>query len=117
MMVELLYYLAGILLLLGALFSLIAAIGILRLPDLYTRMHAASKTGTMGAGLSFMAIALVAFDGPVILRAIVGFIFLLLTAPVSAHLLARVAYLAGYKPSELTELNDLAKDQQKKSFK
>ena len=113
MIEEIAAYAAGVLLLLGALFSLIASIGILRLPDLYTRMHAASKSGTMGAGLSFMAIALVAFDGPVILRAIVGFIFLLLTAPVSAHLLARAAYTAGYEPTSLTRLNELATDKNK----
>ncbi len=106
MIQETAFYIAGVLLLIGALFSVVAAIGILRLPDLYTRMHAASKTGTMGAGLSFIAIALVAFDGPVILRALVGFVFLILTAPVAAHLLARAACLAGYKPSDMTEIND-----------
>ncbi len=109
MIEEIAFYIGGILLLIGALFTVIAAIGILRFPDLYTRMHAASKTGTMGAGLSFVAIAVVAFDGPVILRALVGFIFLILTAPVGAHLLARAACLAGYKPSELTEINEYEK--------
>ena len=111
MVYEIAAYIAGTLLIIGALFSVVAAIGLLRLPDLYTRMHAASKTGTMGAGLSFVAIAIIAFDGPVILRAIVGFIFLMLTAPVSAHLLARAACLAGYKSDNLNELNDFAKDQ------
>lgn len=102
-----LQYLAGITMILGALFCLLAAFGMLRLPDLYMRMHAASKAGTMGAGLSLAAIALVAFDGGVILRAIAGFVFLLLTAPVSTHLLARAAYLAGYSPSDMTVTNDL----------
>lgn len=106
MIIEIMSYAAGGILILAAMFSLIAAIGLLRLPDLYMRMHSASKTGTMGAGLSFMAIALISFDGPVILRAIVGFVFLMLTAPVSAHLLARAACIAGYEPSELTELNE-----------
>lgn len=105
---ELAAYLAGVLIVIGALFSLLAAIGILRLPDLYTRMHAASKAGTMGSGLMFVAIAVFAFDGPVILRALVGFVFVLLTAPVSAHLLARAAYSAGYKPHESTQVDDLA---------
>lgn len=108
MIAELAAYLAGALILIGAVFSLLAAIGILRLPDLYTRMHAASKAGTMGSGLMFVAIAVFAFDGPVVLRALVGFIFLLLTAPVSAHLLARAAYSAGYKPHESTIIDDLA---------
>ena len=61
-------YIAGVLLLVGAMFSLLAAIGMLRLPDLYARMHAASKAGTMGSGLVLIAIAVVAFDGPIILR-------------------------------------------------
>lgn len=108
MIAEFAAYLAGLLILVGSIFSFLAAIGILRLPDLYTRMHAASKAGTMGAGLMFVAIAVFAFDGPVILRALVGFVFLLLTAPVSAHLLARAAYSAGYKPMAPTVVDDLA---------
>lgn len=115
MIAELAAYLAGLIILVGAVFSLLAAIGILRLPDLYTRMHAASKAGTMGSGLMFVAIAVFAFDGPVILRALVGFVFLLLTAPVSAHLLARAAYSAGYEPHDTTIIDDLA--QQQKSSK
>lgn len=107
MIVIILQYLAGLVMIVGALFCLLAAFGIMRLPDLYMRMHAASKAGTLGAGLSLAAIALVAFDGGVILRAIAGFVFLLLTAPVSTHLLARAAYLAGYSPSDMTITNDL----------
>lgn len=110
MIVEITQYIAGVLMLMGALFSVLAAVGILRLPDLYMRMHAASKAGTMGAGLLLAAIAISALDGAVILRAIAGFTFLLLTAPVSAHLLARAAYLAGYSPSKLTIINDLDTD-------
>lgn len=107
MVVEILYYLAGVLLIIGALFSLLAVVGILRLPDLYTRMHAASKAGTVGSGAVLVAIALVAFDGAVILRAIVGIVFFMLTAPISAHLLARAAYMAGYRPCEQTIINEL----------
>lgn len=100
--------LAGCLMVLGALFALVAAIGIVRLPDLYTRMHAASKAGTLGSGLMLLAIAINAFDTSVALRALVAILFFLLTAPLSAHLLARAAYLAGYKPTDLTKINDLA---------
>lgn len=107
MMVELMQYLAGIVMLIGAAFSVLAAVGIIRLPDLYTRMHAASKAGTMGSGLMLFSLALVAFDGAVILRAVVGFVFLLLTAPISAHLLARAAYVTGYKPHRITHIDDM----------
>jgi multicomponent Na+:H+ antiporter subunit G len=87
-------YAGCVLLLLGAGFSLLAAIGVLRLPDLYTRMHAASKAGAVGGGLVLLAVALLSFDVAIALRAIVGIGFLLLTTPVSAHLLARASYRA-----------------------
>lgn len=90
-------YLAGILIVVGACFTLIAAIGLLRLPDLYTRMHAASKAGTIGSGLMLIALAVFADDLATALRALAGVAFFLLTAPVSAHLLAKASYAAGYR--------------------
>ena len=100
-------YFCGGLLIISSVFSLAAAIGILRLPDPYTRMHAASKAGTLGSGLALIAIAVYSLDGSVALRALAGFIFFLLTAPISAHLLARAAYAAGYRPDENTVLNEM----------
>src|SRR4051794_11930120 len=104
---ELAQYVAALLLLAGALFSLIATIGVLRLPDLYTRLHAASKAGATGAGLIFLALAVNSFDGAVILRSILGIVFLLLSTPVSAHLLARAAYRCGEAPTPTTTVDDL----------
>ncbi|WMT87984.1 monovalent cation/H(+) antiporter subunit G [Pelagibacterium sp. 26DY04] len=109
MIVEGLYYLAGIMLIVGAIFSFLAAFGIVRLPDLYTRMHSASKAGAVGSGLALLAIALVSFDGAVILRALLGIVFFMLTAPISAHLLARAAYIAGYRPSAGFSVDELEK--------
>jgi len=100
-------YAAGAIIIFGATFSFLAAVGLLRLPDLYTRMHAAAKAGTVGSGLLLLAIALVAFDVSVALRVLVGVLFLLLTAPVAAHLLARAAYSAGYRPADITVINDM----------
>ena len=99
--------LGGGLLILGAIFTLLAAIGVVRLPDLYTRMHAASKAGAVGGGLILLAVAVVSMDAAVALRAIIGVIFLLLTTPVSAHLLARASYIAGYHAHESTLRDDL----------
>ena len=90
MIANLATYLGVAFLLVGAAFALLAAIGVLRLPDLYTRMHAASKAGAVGGGMILLAVALISFDGAVALRAILGTGFLLLTTPVAAHLLARV---------------------------
>ncbi|MEC9461889.1 MAG: monovalent cation/H(+) antiporter subunit G [Pseudomonadota bacterium] len=84
------------LMIVGALFSLIAAIGLNRLPDLYTRMHAASKAGTVGSGLLLLAVGLHAADVATFGRAVAGIVFFVLTAPVSAHLLARAAHKVGY---------------------
>jgi multicomponent Na+:H+ antiporter subunit G len=106
-MIALSTYTAGVFLIIGALFSLAAAIGLLRFPDVYMRLHAAAKAGPVGAGLVLLAIAVSAFDLPIALRALAGIIFLLLTSPISAHLLARAAYLAGTAPDTLTKVNDL----------
>lgn len=107
MIADLAIYAGCALLLLGAVFSLIAAIGVLRLPDLYTRMHAASKAGAVGGGLVLIAVALLCFDVGVALRAIIGFVFLLLTTPVGAHLLARASYRAsGQSPVNMV-IDDL----------
>ena len=89
--------LIGTLILIGAFFALAASIGILRLPDLYTRMHAASKAGTLGSGVMLIALALYADDHATVTRALAGVVFFLLTAPISAHLLAKAAYAAGYR--------------------
>jgi multicomponent Na+:H+ antiporter subunit G len=106
-MLNLLQYLAAIVMLSGALFGLLAAIGLLRLPDLYTRLHAASKAGLAGAGLILLAVALAAGDAAIIFRAVAGILFLVLTTPVSAHLLARSAYSAGFRPHPSTRANEL----------
>ena len=108
--IESLQYVASLMMIAGAIFSLLAAVGMLRLPDLYTRMHAASKAGVVGAGLILLAVGMVSFDGAVLLRAILGILFLLLTTPVAAHLLARAAYRAGTRPSGATVINDLEQD-------
>lgn len=87
---------AGLLILVGSAFAAIAALGLLRLPDIYTRMHAASKAGAVGSGMALLALALVSQSGAEALRAIAAIAFFLLTAPLSAHLLAKAAYAVGY---------------------
>ena len=94
----------------GALFCLIAAAGMIRLPDTLIRMHAATKAGTLGAGLILSGVA-VCFSqvGPV-LRAFLTLIFLFLTAPVGAHLIARAAYRSGIQLYSRTCVNHLGDD-------
>ncbi|WP_291398660.1 monovalent cation/H(+) antiporter subunit G [Devosia sp.] len=109
MIVDIAGYLAALLVVIGAGFSLVAAIGVLRLPDLYTRLHAASKAGAIGAGLIFVGVGVASLDGSVILRALLGMGFLLLSTPLSAHLLARAAYRGGEAPTPATTIDDLSR--------
>jgi multicomponent Na+:H+ antiporter subunit G len=97
----------GLIIVIGALFSLIAGIGLFRLPDIFLRMHAATKAGTLGAGLVLVAIAIDSQDIGVVTRAIAGLIFLLLTAPVAAHLLGRAAYLSQAELWSKTRIDEL----------
>jgi multicomponent Na+:H+ antiporter subunit G len=97
------------LLLIGALFVLVAAMGIVRLPDLLMRMHAATKAGTLGAGLLLIAIAVSSPEPGVVARAVATIVFLLLTAPIAAHLIARAAYHTGEAALwEHTSVDELA---------
>jgi len=80
------------LLVVGAIFSLLAAVGIVRMPDLYLRMHSSTKAGTLGVGCLLGACAAYFGEIAVVLQAslVVGFLFL--TAPIASHLIARAAY-------------------------
>ncbi|SOC35496.1 multicomponent Na+:H+ antiporter subunit G [Rhizobium subbaraonis] len=87
----------AVLLVAGGVFALLAAIGIVRLPDVYTRMHAASKAGTVGSGLMLIAAGVHSGEFATFARAFAGVVFFILTAPVAAHLVAKAAHLAGYR--------------------
>jgi monovalent cation/proton antiporter, MnhG/PhaG subunit len=86
---------AAILLLLGGGFALIAGLGMVRLPDVIMRMHASTKVGTLASGLTLAAAALLFADFAVTVRAIAIFLFLMLTAPIAAHMIGRAAVRIG----------------------
>ncbi len=90
-------WLSSALLLGGALIGLIGAIGVLRLPDSYTRMHSASKAGALGAAMILAGVA-AASDGAFALAAVFALVVLLATAPLAAHAMARAAHRAGITP-------------------
>lgn len=106
MMEDVVNIVTALMLLIGAFFAFVASVGLIRLPDLYARMHAASKAGTIASGLMLLALAVHGSDVGVATRAVAGIVFLLLTAPISAHLLARAAYLTGVEPWEGTRLDE-----------
>lgn len=107
-MIGLIHITTGLIMVVGAVFTLVAALGLLRFPDLYSRSHAASKAGTLGSGLMLLALAVYAGELAVVTRAFAAFLFLLLTAPIAAHLLARAAYFVGHKPWSGTKVDELA---------
>lgn len=85
---------SGVMVLAGSGFALIAALGILRLGDVFQRMHASTKAGTLGLGLVVLALALQVESEIARTKAVLVLAFLLLTAPVSAHLVGRAVYRA-----------------------
>jgi multicomponent Na+:H+ antiporter subunit G len=92
----------------GCLFMLLAAVGLVRMPDVLTRMHASSKAATLGAALVVAAVAVTMWDWAIALRATLVSLFLLITAPVAAHAIARASYLAGVPLAEETVMDELA---------
>ncbi len=98
MTLESLRELAVIVLLIGGtLFVAIATLGLLRLPDVFNRMHAAAKTGTLGIALIMLATALHFGTTDVAARSLLVLVFFFLTVPIAAHLLGRSAYFSGVR--------------------
>ncbi len=95
------------LMLLGAAFMLVAAIGICRMPDLLTRMHASTKAGGLGGGLILLSVAAVFGELGIATRALAAVAFVILTAPVSAHVIGRAAYFIGVSLWEGTIVDEL----------
>lgn len=100
--------LVHLLLLLGAIILLIAAIGVVRLPDIYMRLSAISKAITLGIGSMLLAVSIHFGELAVTTRCLLIILFFILTSPVSAHLIARSAFLVGVPFWEETFINDLA---------
>lgn len=95
MIVDLLgYIVAG----LGAMLVLVGAIGIVRFPDLFTRMHAAGLVDSLGAGLVLLGLAIVEGLSTTSARLLLVLAFLWITTPTACHALAKSAIAAGQRP-------------------
>jgi multicomponent Na+:H+ antiporter subunit G len=84
----------------GSVFVIIGGIGLLRLPDFYTRVHAASITDTVGAWLVLLGLMLQAGLNLVMVKLLLILVFLVLTSPLASHALAKAAFFRGVKPLE-----------------
>ncbi|UOD50445.1 monovalent cation/H(+) antiporter subunit G [Orrella daihaiensis] len=83
---------------LGGFFVVVGGIGVLRMPDLYTRMHAVSVTETLGTILVLLGLMVMAGWSLASFKLFAILLFLLFTAPVSSYALANTAMLGGTKP-------------------
>lgn len=92
---------------LGAAFVLLAAIGILRMPDTFLRMAVTTKAATLGVGLLLVAAAMYFNDMSTTTRVLAIIVFILLTAPVGAHLIGRASYIIGNKLWDKSVMDDL----------
>lgn len=109
-MIEIVKFLIGLCIALGAILTVVTAVGLIRLPDVYTRTHAASKAATLGVMFvllgTFLYFHLV--EGHMNSRLILGIIFIFLTSPVAGHLICRAAYNTNVKLWEGSVQDDLA---------
>lgn len=96
-----------LLIIIGALFMFVAALGVFRMPDLFLRMSATTKAATLGAGFILLAAAVYFNDFGVTTRALATIVFLLITAPVAAHMIGRAAYFNGVPLWEGTIVDEL----------
>ncbi|MDN3428843.1 monovalent cation/H(+) antiporter subunit G [Planococcus sp. APC 3900] len=93
----------------GVLFSVVTALGLIRLPDVYTRTHAASKSSTLGVLCVLMAtfIHFWMIEGIFNTQMVIAIVFLFITAPVGGHLIGRASYMSGIKVAEETVRDDM----------
>lgn len=91
----------------GSIFILIAAIGVLKMPDFYTRLSVTVKASTIGVGFLLATTAIYHNDFQITSKVIAIIFFLFITAPIAGHMISRTAYLSGIKMWKNTFVDDL----------
>ncbi|MDR6222653.1 monovalent cation/H(+) antiporter subunit G [Methanococcoides alaskense] len=101
------------LLLVGAFFVFLGMVGLIRLPDVYNRLHATTKIGTLGAfGVMLSIVAKLGLE-PIGVKAITVGLFILLTAPVAAHMIGRAAHRHGVGLCKESVIDEYGKEYKK----
>jgi len=92
----------------GTTFMLLAAIGVIRMPDVYMRLQVSTKGASLGAGCVLLAVPIFFVDMGIAVRALLIIVFIFLTTPISAHMLARAAYIVGVPLWEGSVIDELS---------
>ena len=103
---EIIKIIGAIITLIGSVFLLLGSIGLIRMPDVFTRIQAGTKASTLGTVLSLLGIGIIYLDiaGKIFLL----IVFILFTNPVSSHMLARAAHYIGIKKADITVVDKLS---------
>lgn len=99
---------AGLLIVLGSSVVGLAGLGLLKLPDSFTRMHAATKAGVVGSGMVMLGVGLSLGTWSAVITGLLGVAFLLATSPIASHALGRAAYTSGAPIAPSTMADALA---------
>lgn len=100
---------------LGTIFAMLAAVGLIRMPDTYLRISVNTKAATLGVGLLLAASAIYFGELAISSRVLAIIIFLFLTAPIGGHLLGRTGYISGNKLCDQTHIDELKGKYDKKT--
>jgi len=100
-------WIAGILLVLGAFFMLIASIGMIKLPDLYMRIHAATKAPSLGIFLMVVGIIVYFFNWWTSIEGLVVILFVFITTPIGSHMISSVAHSMGVEKAKATIIDEM----------
>ncbi|HEX2046343.1 MAG TPA: monovalent cation/H(+) antiporter subunit G [Acidimicrobiales bacterium] len=101
---------AGVLILVGVALAVTAGLGLQRFPDVFARMHAATKPATLGLVLVLAGAALRVNESGDVAKLLLVLVLQFITAPVGAHMVGRAAYRAGTELSPTTSIDELARD-------
>ena len=102
-----------ILITVGVLFDIFGCIGLVRFPDVYNRLQAATKCVTLGTVVLLIGVALVGNSGAMAAKSIVCAVFILITSPTAAHAIAKGAYSSGVELWENSVVDKYAQEIEK----
>ncbi len=103
---EIIQIIGAFITLIGSIFLLLGSVGLIRMPDVFTRIQTGTKASTLGTLLSLFGIGLIVPQ--ILLKIILLIIFIMITNPVSSHMLARAAHYIGIKKADVTVVDKLS---------